>query len=148
MVVPSGRDKRRALRVREYLLLHLAESITLEQTTLALRSSASTMSTSTIQRALHATWGIGFHELFERLRVQRFLTLLAADPDAKIEPLANTIGWRSKGNLYAAVRRVTGHSLSELRSDLVLLASTLAALQTDKPASVALIQARPETLAS
>lgn len=133
MAMLSGRDRRRALRARDYLQLHLTEPVRLKDVTQALRTGAGAMSASTVRRALYATWGMGFHKLLERLRVERLLTALATDLDAKVEPLGLASGWRGKANLYAAVRRVTTHSLPELRSDPALLASALAALRVDMP---------------
>lgn len=123
----SGRDRHRARRVREYVLLHLAEQITLEETRKALDMSA-----STIQRALRTTWGLSFHQLVERIRIERFLKMLAEDPDLKIEAHAPAVGWNGKANLYASVLRVAGCSLSSLRSDPALLMSVLAELSTSE----------------
>lgn len=116
MTVSSGRQQRRAVLVREYLAVHLTEPITLRETGRQLG-----LSESTIRRSLSATWAIGFHILLERLRVERALMLLAEDPESKIEAVALSIGWRSRSNLYASVRRVTGCSLGSLRADFLEL---------------------------
>lgn len=134
MAVPSRRQDQRALRVRDYLLLHLHELVTLDRTGEALGMSA-----STIQRALRDRWGIGFHEQLDRLRVERFLKMLTKDPDLKIEPFSPDVGWQSKANLYASVLRVTGYSLPALRADHALLTGALAALAADKSASVTIV---------
>lgn len=110
------RNGRRGVMLRDYLAAHALEPLTLRQVSRSLG-----MSESTVQRALRANIGVGFHATLACVRVELALSMLLEDPDVKIEALALAVGWRSKKSLYAAVRRVTGRSLQELRFDANLL---------------------------
>lgn len=49
-------------------------------------------------------------------RIRRVETMLKIDPTAKIEPLARAVGWRSKKDLYRAVRAIRGCTPGALRT--------------------------------
>jgi methylphosphotriester-DNA--protein-cysteine methyltransferase len=104
------RDSRRANLLRDFIASHVSEIVTLQSVSRELG-----LSHSTIRRALRDAWGIRFHALVERSRVERVLSVLAEEPELKDSALANAAGWRSRTSLYAAVRRVTGSSLRDLR---------------------------------
>lgn len=101
----------RARLVRDYLSAHACGQVTLQTASRELG-----MSQSTMRRVLRTNWNSGFHAEVERLRVERALAILNSEPDVKIDALALAVGWGSRANLYAAVRRVTGQSLAALRS--------------------------------
>ena len=53
------------------------------------------------------------------LRLNRAQELLRQEPDIKIEVLSLCLGWKSRKSLYAAVRRVSGRTLTEWRAGVV-----------------------------
>lgn len=108
------RDER-ALVVWDYVVANGREPLTLRHVGRVLG-----IGESTIQRALRVQWGLGFHAILDRARVICALVLLLEEPAFKTEALALAVGWRSRSNLYAAVRRVTGSSLNSLRSSVAM----------------------------
>jgi methylphosphotriester-DNA--protein-cysteine methyltransferase len=109
-VAPHIRHRRRASLLSGFVSAHLCESLTLRRVGRALG-----LGDSTIRRALLACCGLRFHEFVDRVRVSHVAATLLSQPDIKDDALALAAGWRSRTSLHAAVRRVTGHSLRELR---------------------------------
>jgi AraC-like DNA-binding protein len=97
--------------VREYLQSHCAEDVTVHAV-----GRAFGLSESSLRRRLKQEAGLRFHAVLDQVRVEKLLTALSAEPDLKVEALAVGVGWRSRTTLYAAVRRVTGRHLDELRA--------------------------------
>lgn len=104
--------RQQMLAVWSYLHSHASEALTIARASRELG-----MSQSTLRRVLSNESHVGFHVALEHVRVHHALLLLADEPDLKVEALALAVGWRSRANLYAAVRRVTKKPLATLRSN-------------------------------
>lgn len=99
------------LRLQHYLSQHCGDRLTLRTL-----SQALSISESTIKRIIRRTWHCSFHNLLERFRVARMLNYLVKFPNSKAHTLAFEGGWRSRTTLHAAVARVTGLPLGDLRN--------------------------------
>jgi len=73
------------------------------------------VSEATARRALLRLYGKGFHTLLDEIRISLIMDLLDRDGSMKDDALTWAAGWKSRTSLYAAVRRVTGTSLHDLR---------------------------------
>ena len=71
---------------------------------------------SSIRRAVQREYHMSVRAYSCQLRVEYAESLLRAAPPAdKIEPVALAVGWRSRKNLYRAVRKIRGCTPGELR---------------------------------
>ncbi len=105
-------DERRISRIMNFLAAHVSEQLTLQRV-----GRECGLSASTVQRLLQDKYGVGFRETLEQIRIAKLLSTLKTDEELKDEALLFATGWRSRTTLYAATRRVTGHSLRELREN-------------------------------
>jgi len=76
---------------------------------------------ATLRRAFQREFGMTAREFLTRLRVERAEALLYIERDAKVEPIAMAVGWRTKRGLYRAFRRVRGNTPGGARENIAAL---------------------------
>ena len=112
-VGPPRNDKTAA--VLSYIAAHSHEHMTVGRAARDLGLSA-----SSVRRIVKQMGVSGFHRVLEACRVFNALTMLDSDATLKTEALCRCVGWKSRRNLYAAVRRICGHHLRDMREDAAL----------------------------
>jgi AraC-like DNA-binding protein len=89
-------------RARQYLETHYAEHVTIAAVSRSLGCSRAQLT-----RAFRSALGRSIHDYLTEIRVRRAVRALR-DSSEKVESIALMVGYKSKKDLYRAVRAITG----------------------------------------
>jgi AraC-like DNA-binding protein len=99
-----------ALRVAAIIIANLAKPLRVGDIAIAVGAHE-----ASVRRAFRREFHMSLREYILQIRVERAECLLRETPESKVEPVALEVGWRSRKDLYRAVKKVRGCTPGALR---------------------------------